>query len=257
MRFIGLDLAWGQNGHTGICVAEDGRILESCLVRTDDEILERLGPVAQDSCLVAIDAPLIISNATGQRACESAISRCFGKHHAGAHSSNLGMAAFSAGSRGARLCETLGLDMDPAMTPRALVRKAIEVYPHPAIVALFDLAVTLKYKAKRGRSIEDRRRAFANLVALLESLEDADPTLDVRGKAWATTREMIATSSSGAELDRIEDEIDAYVCAYIAIYYWTHGTERCRVVGSYETGYIVTPVTDAHARILDAIARKP
>jgi predicted RNase H-like nuclease len=63
----------------------------------------------------------------------------------------------------------------------------------------------------------------------------------------------IAAAPSGAELDRLEDELDAYVCAYVAVYYWTHGSARCRVVGDAESGYIVTPVTEEIARCLDIL----
>ena len=38
MRAIGVDLAWGANGRTGLCAAEAGRVLDSATVRTDDEI---------------------------------------------------------------------------------------------------------------------------------------------------------------------------------------------------------------------------
>ena len=38
MRAIGVDLAWGTNGRTGLCAAEAGRVLDSATVRTDDEI---------------------------------------------------------------------------------------------------------------------------------------------------------------------------------------------------------------------------
>src|SRR5262245_31513785 len=256
MRFVGLDLAWGSNGGTGLCFVEDNQVVESGFARTDAEIIERLRPVTSEFCLVAIDAPLVISNKTGRRECERAISRCFGKHHAGAHSSNLGMPAFSNGSRGARLCSQLNLEMDPRITPLIPTRRAIEVYPHPALVALFALPLTLKYKAKRGRSVEQRRAVFEVLCGLLESLRDATPRRHVRNPRWVQIRERVSNTTSGAELDRLEDEIDAYICAYIALYYWTHGSHRCRVVGTASAGYIVTPVSPDHARVLDAIGRE-
>src|SRR5207247_10288913 len=105
-------------------------------------------PYIGGDMIIAIDAPLIVRNATGRRACERAISRCCGAHHAAAHSSNLALQAFRAGVRGERLTQALGLSIDPLFEPGSGVRRAIEVYPHPAIVALFELPLTLKYKAK-------------------------------------------------------------------------------------------------------------
>jgi hypothetical protein len=57
---------------------------------------------------------------------------------------------------------------------------------------------------------------------------------------------------SNGQLDLIEDELDAYMCAYIGFYYWTHGASRCRVVGDVDSGYIVTPVTPTLGLALDA-----
>ena len=86
-------------------------------------------------------------NATGNRPCEAALNRDFARFDAGAHPANTGKPEFAAIPRGARVATTLGLDMDPwSRSPR----RAIEVYPHPATVALFRLGRTLKYKNKPG-----------------------------------------------------------------------------------------------------------
>ena len=68
---------------------------------------------------------------------------------------------------------------------------------------------------------------------------------------WTILRHQVADGISGAALDRCEDEIDAYICVYVALYYWSHGLVRCRVVGDLGSGYIVTPVTDSLALELD------
>lgn len=251
MRFVGVDLAWGSRGRTGLCLVTDGKAVDSALLQSDDEIVAWLSPYVGEGCLVAIDAPLIISNQTGRRPCEQVISRCFGAQHAAAHSSNLGRPSFAAGVRGDRLARRLDLSIDPAFAPGTVVRRAIEVYPHPALVELFGLDTSLKYKAKRGRSLEARHRAFAALLDYLESLGDADPALDVSvSPRWGALQAGIA-SDSGAALDRVEDELDAYICAYVALYYWTHGVGRNRVVGDLDTGYIVTPVMARQGACLD------
>jgi hypothetical protein len=118
--------------------------------------------------------------------------------------------------------------------------------------------VTLKYKAKRGRSLQSRSAELTLLVRHLEGLRDADPPLDVTAAPrWAALVREAADPASAAGLSRAEDEIDAFVCAYIAAYYWTHGTARCRVVGDLASGYIVTPVDHHHARCLDTRALTP
>lgn len=95
--------------------------------------------------------------------------------HASAHSANLGLPSFSEGVRGEWLAAALGLDTDPLFPPKLPVRRAIEVYPHTAIVALFGLATTLKYKAKPGQTLATRATALAELMQHLQELRDADP----------------------------------------------------------------------------------
>jgi len=258
MNFIGVDLAWGSKNNTGLCIVRDGKVLTSHLAKTDEEILAWLGPVTAGPCVVAIDAPLVVTNPTGRRRCESLISSVFNRSQAGAHSSNLELSAFSKGVRAMELTLRLGLPYDPAIDPGVETRRCLEVYPHPALVALFGLPLTLKYKAKPGRTVASRQAAFAELFRHLESLTAGFPSCEVTtSPRWAHLRDLLETTGSNAVLDRCEDEIDAYVCAYVALYYWTHGLAKCRVVGDLGSGYIVTPVTDALALALDRAADLP
>lgn len=254
MDFIGVDLAWTLRGRTGLCHIADGRVVDSTTVSGDEELLSWLTPRTQRDVLVAIDAPLIVRNETGRRPCEQLISRCFGAQHASTHSANLNLPSFKNGVRGEWLADALGLDVDPFFAPGTSVQRAVEVYPHPAVVALFELETTLKYKAKPGRTVESRSHELTLLVRHIESLVSADPMVDVAGPEWERMARIAANPRSAAELAAIEDEIDAYVCAYVALYYWTHGSAKCRVAGDTSTGYILTPVTSEHARCLDALA---
>jgi predicted RNase H-like nuclease len=252
MKFIGIDLAWTERGRTGICLAEDGVAVASALVRTDEEILSWTRSQAHDNCLVAIDAPLIVRNDVGRRPCERILSRCFSAQHAGPHSANLRLPSFREGVRGERVARAMGLDLDPYFAIRSPVRRAIEVYPHPALVALFELPLSIKYKAKRGRTIVDRQQAFRVLLDLMEGLVGREPAFDVTASpSWSQLRSDVEAPASGAALDRVEDEIDAYLCAYVSQYYWFHGETHCRVVGDLNSGYIVTPVAERHAACID------
>ena len=253
--FVGIDLAWGSRNRTGVVAAAGGRVVDSRTVVSDDQICDWLAPYLAGPVLVAVDAPLIVRNPAGtSRPCDRRISKVFGASHAGAHSANLGLAAFSDGIRAERLARRLGLNTDPNIQPGQPVRRMIEVYPHPAMVSLFGLPYTLNYKAKRGRSVDNRRQAFAALTAHLEKLTISDPPLSVAtAPRWDELSDSLVVATSNGQLDLIEDELDAYMCAYIALYYWTHGTSRCRVVGDVDTGYIVTPVTPAFGVAVDAV----
>ncbi len=246
MKFIGLDLAWGTNAWTGIAaVSQDGELLLVDRVRTDEEIVDRLKPALGGPVVVAIDAPLIVRNQTGRRPCETMVSSVFGRFHAGAHSSNLSLPSFRDGPRGGRLAAMLGLDVDPGFASREPVRRAIEVYPHPATVTLFGLERVIPYKQKPGRTPDQRRAAILQLIEHVESLESATPPLQVRScEEWLRAAREVAVAATHAELNRWEDALDGVLCAYIGLHRWWHGDDRSAVLGDTDTGYIVVPVDE-------------
>ncbi len=97
--YVGIDLAWSTKARTGVAVVDAmGALRASGWVRTDtdidawlDEHVGAVGDVDGDIDVVAIDAPLIVTNATGQRDCEKLITGAYGRYQAGCHSSNMGM----------------------------------------------------------------------------------------------------------------------------------------------------------------------
>ena len=193
-----------------------GRLVHVSTVHTDEEIEAALAPYVEGDCLVAIDAPLIVTNATGNRPAEAALNKDFARFDAGAHPANTGKPEFSGTPRGAGLCQALGLDMNPR-SGRA--RRAIEVYPHPATVALFGLGRTLKYKHKPGRDLDLLRAELLVLIGLLEGLADGRSRLDLDADAsgW-TLRRQVETATRKSELRVVEDQVDAVVCAYVALF---------------------------------------
>ena len=238
MHYIGVDLAWGDRKPTGLAVLDgDGRLLHVSTVRTDDEIADALAAYVEDDCLVAIDAPLIVRNATGNRPAEAALNRDFARFDAGAHPSNTGKPEFRDGTRGGRLCSRLGLDLNPR-SGRA--RRAIEVYPHPATIALFRLGRTLKYKQKPGRTFDELKSELTVLMGLVEGLSAADPSLDVSGREWAELLKAVESATRKSHLRVVEDQVDAVLCAYVALFA-DRRPDRTTTYGDLEHGYIVTP----------------
>jgi predicted RNase H-like nuclease len=235
MHFIGLDLAWGQNNPTGVAVVDPGGGLVHVGAAVDDDsIAAQIHPYTS-ACLVGIDAPLIVNNATGRRRAEKELSADFHAFHAGTYPANTGLAAFSDGPRAARLAQRLGLDMNPASASR---RRAIEVYPHSASVALFDLDRIVKYK--RG-DVDERRPELLRLMGLIEGLSNATPPLSVSDlPAWVELRKAVAAATRPAQLRRAEDPVDAVLCAYTAMYFDCRRGDAT-IYGDFETGYIVTP----------------
>ncbi|MFC7505467.1 DUF429 domain-containing protein [Nocardioides sp. GCM10030258] len=242
MHFVGVDLAWGDRKPTGLAVLDaDGQLVSVATVTSDDEIVEAQAPYVDGDCLVAIDAPLIVVNKTGNRPAEAELNTDFARFDAGAHPSNTGKPEFSGQPRGARIAGRLGLDMNPR-SGRA--RRAIEVYPHPATVALFRLGRTLKYKNKPGRDFEQLRAELLVLLGLVEGLVAADPPLKVTSPAWTALRAAVETAGRKSELRVVEDQVDAVICAYVALFA-ARRPEQTATYGDFETGYIVTPALPA------------
>lgn len=168
MYFAGVDLAWAGRNPSGVAVVDsDGDLVSVGAARDDDEILAALRPYVRGDCVVAFDAPLVVNNPTGQRPAETALNRDFRRFEAGTHPCNTGKPEFANGPRGGRLAAALGLDLDPRSP---VGRRAVEVYPHAATVALFGLERTLKYKAKPGRSVD---RLKSELLVLMDEARTA------------------------------------------------------------------------------------
>ncbi|MDP1877616.1 MAG: DUF429 domain-containing protein [Actinomycetota bacterium] len=241
-RFVGLDLAWGERARTGIAVLDaDGRLDRSTSVRTDDEIAEFLGDYATDRGIVAaIDAPLIVPNESGSRRCEKEITAAFGRFHAGAYPSNRGRPQFVPEPRAARLARRFGWNVDPETPVTAHVALALEVYPHPAMVTLLGLPRVLPYKGKGRRTVASRQAAFTELRDRMEQHVGALLHLGAHAR-WAHIRSEVATATRPVDLDRVEDEVDAIWCAYLA-WAWVHDRGMLHVYGDATEGYIVAPL---------------
>lgn len=249
MYFVGVDLAWGEINRSGVAVVDaDGRLLHVGTAQDDASIEDAVAPYVSGDCLVAIDAPLIVKNPTGYRPCETALNHDFQRFEAGARPAYTEKPEFN-NPRGARIAAALTLDVDPASSA---TRRAIEVYPHPATIALFGLPKTLKYK--RG-AFEDRKRELLQLMTLIEGLDKATPRMRVNHNvSWVELRKRVAAATRPAQLDRDEDPVDAVVCAYVALY-WYHRPDDVTIYGDFATGYILTPTLPA--QLAPAPRRKP
>lgn len=237
--YLGIDLAWSTRARTGLAVLDDvGRLVASCSVVTDEQIAEVVADHAAGTVVVAIDAPLVVPNATGRRDCEAAVGSLFAPYDAGAHPANRSRPWFDP-PRGAVLAERFGWDLDPRTAPDGDTSVAIEVYPHPAMVALFGLDRVLPYKAKPGRDLPALRAAFTGLLDHMERVVGPRLGLDSSAR-WSQVRTAVERATRKAHLRAVEDEVDAILCAYLA-WLWGRRDPRMMVLGDVEGGYIVVP----------------
>jgi len=224
---VGIDLAWGEKQQDGLCLIratrESSSVVRTALTSRDDELLAWLAKYAPASecSLLTIDAPLIVTNKSGCRPVEKQISSEFGKYHAFCHSSNLAKTSCARPLRVTRMLRENGYAVDFDLKNAA--RIATEVYPHPAMILLFELELIIKYK--KGL-VEAKRQEFKRLQSLMRTCLDTHfPELDCSPQ--------IQTLLDAPWKKEIEDQTDAFFCALLG--------HLCRVVGTLEEGFILLP----------------
>jgi predicted RNase H-like nuclease len=243
MRFLGIDLGW-QSQPSGLCCLEwrdaSLHLLDLCRLEEIPAILawvdDWLPPGGFGG--VAVDAPTLISNATGMRLCDRLTHKHFGRYHAGCYPANLGL-AFAERTVGFGLSlEARGFDHAPTMVARSASRFQIEVFPHPATVELFGLERILKYK--KGKLAERREELIKLRDYIMDFFPRLEPSVDLQGF-------QPEVPFTGAALKDLEDQLDSLICAYVAAHWWYWGAERNWVLGDQVaaaakvTGYIVVP----------------
>ncbi|NEN99092.1 MAG: DUF429 domain-containing protein [Moorea sp. SIO3I7] len=248
MRFLGIDLGW-TSGATGLCCLDwfDGTLNLLDLDRKESitDILNWIDhwSPSPEPAMVAVDAPTLIPNPTGMRLPDRLTHKYFGRYHAGCYPANR-QRPF------AQRTIEFGLSLEkrqfihaPTITHQKLGRYQIEVFPHPAIVELFNLNRILKYK--KGKL----RERHAELIKLRQYILDTLPTLTPALNSLSSSPLTSSLCSSffphipttGKALKAAEDQLDSIICAYVAAYWWYWGTEFNWVLGDATTGYIITP----------------
>jgi predicted RNase H-like nuclease len=238
--FIGIDLAWKSNRNpSGAAVLHGDRsgaaLLDSSPpLRSIDEVRDYIARFETLETTIAIDAPLIIPNATGQRSCERLVGQRYGARHASCHTSHH-----------ARYPDALSVQLAAELVARGFEhapdargqRVVLEVYPHAALVALFDLPRILKYKkgnvVARCAGLRDLQQCIRSLADLEYPLRSSPPLDRLLAQDPGTL--------PGASRKDFEDSLDAVVCAYVAYHFSTSGLDGTEMFGSVATGYIANP----------------
>ncbi|BAW95678.1 hypothetical protein NIES970_05880 [[Synechococcus] sp. NIES-970] len=242
MKFLGVDFGW-TSGASGLCclssVQQHLTIDSFNLLLDPGEIVTWVGQLLPEESigLVAVDAPTIIPNKTGTRLPDRLTHKYFGKYHAGCYPANLNRPFAPRTTQLGFDLETLGFAHAPEIDAQKPGRYQIEVFPHPAMVRLFNLDRIIKYK--KGK-LGDRRQELLRLVGLIETvLTTLEPQLTLN-HLWDDLIKPIM-AAKGSELKEIEDRIDALVCAYVGAYWWYWGQAKNQTLGDRLSGYIIVP----------------
>jgi len=239
MKIIGIDLAWAtEKNTTAIAIGElsqtgfyISKIIDSVLGL--DNIINIIDG-EKDVTGIAVDAPLIINNMTGQRECEKALSKVYAGRRAGCHASNQTLYPNAAS---VRLSEHLFTKGFIHLGVSQQKNWQIEIYPHPAIIEIFNLKQRLLYK--KGK-VADKKQGQIELAELINSLSQSTQlklTLCAEANAFLSATNI--SSKKGLSLKQNEDALDSIICAYIGALYATQVNSS--IFGDDTNGYIYVP----------------
>jgi predicted RNase H-like nuclease len=244
--FIGVDLAWGEGtpgkppNKTGLLtLGQDGTVLEAALTEGIEQTLGWNERAAVNHVLAFIDAPLIVTNPTGQRLCETHVGQRYWKWKVSANSTNSKTPWLAGVALLRRLTDSGWRYSDGREGPQLAGRVVSECYPYTTLVGVAELGYEderplYKRKPKNMRTDEWRPlRASVcdDLIRRMVLLADADPPLNLR--SHALTRRLVDEPSPLADVPYKErqDLIDAALCAWTAALWTRWGDVRCQVLG--------------------------
>ncbi|AMM22157.1 hypothetical protein AX769_01105 [Frondihabitans sp. PAMC 28766] len=249
MRFVGVDLAWGEGtaakpaNETGLCVIDEhGTVQGAGWARGIEAVADWiLTAVGESRAIVAVDAPLVVPNATGMREGEKQVGRAYGRWKVSANATNQALKWLGGVTLRDRLEEAGAVVVsgrhDPAaQRPRVSL---VECYPYTTLVGMNELGYDderPRYKRlPRGVPPVEARAARAiatdDLIARLARLDTADPPL--RLASHPVTAELLTspTPLAGPAHKHREDLIDAALCAWTAAILHRHGEARVQLLG--------------------------
>jgi predicted RNase H-like nuclease len=116
---------------------------------------------------IAIDAPLIINNKSGQRECERLVSKEYGSRGASCHTSNLILYPNSESVELSKFLIERGYEHLQNIDRSKF---QIECYPHPAIIEIFGLPKRLAYK--KGKVL-GKKQGQIKLAMFIKALENS------------------------------------------------------------------------------------
>jgi predicted RNase H-like nuclease len=257
MRYLGVDLAWGegsqrkQANRSGVVALDaDGSIADAGWTVGLDDTCGWIAAHAVDHTLLFVDAPLVVENAQGQRIAERHVGERYGRWWVSANSTNTASPR-QAGIHLRERLEALGWRYDDGRAgPPASGRVLSECYPYTTIVGATELGYVDKrppYKrAARGTPAAEawtiRTAACDDLISRIARLRDHEIPIDLT--SHAATRELVDVPSpaKAAAYKQREDLLDAAICAWTAALWHQNGTERCQVLGLEGDAPIDRPV---------------
>lgn len=224
MRYVGIDLAWSPKKPSALCVLNDTSIEELSFVHSIEEMVAKI--VSFNEVMVGVDAPLKVCNQHGNRVVEQAFLEHF-KHQIGILPINRTLLLRQFGHiKGEELAKALhAYGFSFGLKSKGFM----EVYPHSLIAVYFNNYRTLPYKRKKGRKVDEIKKAMQTYQSYLAQ-EFTHPIL----------KEDIA-KLRGEGLKAYEDKLDAISSALtLSLCFNNRVPYRC--FGNPNEGILLSPI---------------
>lgn len=222
----GADVAWDKTKHRG-CEPDIPNLLSAARALTNGKATN----------LAAIDMPLSHAPITTRREADNAVSRSFGAQGCGTHSPT----SERPGRLGADLTADFlkaGYPVIAADKPAGTLPGILEVYPHPALLALLHKEYRVPYKASKSRKYWPEAKGVSQRIdRLLEVYKEMLEALSREISDICIPLPTDPDSCTLASLKEFEDSLDALVCAWVGCLYIE---DRAKAYGN-ETAAIWIP----------------
>ena len=245
MKYIGVDLAWGEGSdkkaanESGVVVLDaTGKVGDAGWTRGVEETVAWVERNARDDALLFVDAPLVVNNESGPRLCERQVGQRYWRANVFANSTNTSSKWLGGVALRERLEDIGWRYSDGCNGPPRTGRHMSECYPYTTIVGAPALGYDERPRYKRkpksmpaSEFRECRARVCDELIRRVAKLSSEDPPLDL--SSHAETRALVERPSPvpDAEYKHREDLLDAALCAWTASLWSRWGRKHCQILG--------------------------
>lgn len=183
-----------------------------------DKLLSAASKLLSDAqlCVITVDMPLSLEAIAGRREADRAVSRAFGARGCSTHSPSATRPG-NVSLQLTRACAERSYPLATADTPSGYFPALLEVYPHPALLALMQADYRIPYKVSRRNrywpknTVEERKK---KLLAVFRRIQEC---LAQRVADIEVSIPVSVESLSFNSLKRYEDALDALVSAWVGI----------------------------------------
>ena len=163
--------------------------------------------------LVAIDMPLSMDPIISRRASDRAVNAAYSARWCSTHTPS----SVRPGAISDRLREDFADAGYPLRTISAAAPGLLEVYPHPALIELAKSEKRLTYKHGKARDYWPDLVPSDRQVKIVETWRVIAELLVSKISGTAAMLPIPPSDAKGWEMKAFEDQLDAIVCAWVAI----------------------------------------